>query len=180
MVKCGGNQLNAELKGRWDAGQISGLLKSHHVPGGDLILCFNYRNSVYLLLCHPVSQILCQPCSFYLTVSLFHVPLLVSKCSKAHLNSLGSAASSASPADVASPPLLSRLPSHSCYFQSIPNPTLPSCSTSVPTSPSFPFESSLSLITAIKSSFFFSWASLLPSLCALLCLSLMSVHAGSE
>lgn len=49
MLKCGGNQLNAELKGRWDVGQISGLLKPHHVPSSDLILGFNYGNSVYLL-----------------------------------------------------------------------------------------------------------------------------------
>lgn len=31
LVKCGGNQLNADLKGQWDAGQISGLLKWHHI-----------------------------------------------------------------------------------------------------------------------------------------------------
>lgn len=71
MVKCGGNQLNAELKGRWDAGQISRLLKSHRVPSSDLILSFNYGNSVYLLWLlsyTPLSDSLSG--SLVLTVSL--------------------------------------------------------------------------------------------------------------
>lgn len=72
LVKCGGNQLNVELKEWLDVGQISGLLKQRPVPAGDLILRFNYCNSVYLLL--SVTPLLCGARSFsppHVTVCLF-------------------------------------------------------------------------------------------------------------
>lgn len=71
--------------------------------------------------------------------------LSVPNCSKAHLNSLGSAASSALPADVTSPPRLPRLLFTLALISVLSlfpftNPTLPACRSSrVPNSPSSPF-----------------------------------------
>lgn len=51
LVKCGGNQLNAELKGRRDGSQICRLLKSRTPsPPLDLAPCFNYPHPTVSLL----------------------------------------------------------------------------------------------------------------------------------
>lgn len=100
-----------------------------------------------LLLSHSTLFVTLAPS--HLVVPPFHflsLPLLsVPNCSKAHLNSLGSAASPALPADVASPPRLRRLPFTLALISVLSifpftNPTLPACRSSrVPNSPSSPF-----------------------------------------
>lgn len=149
MVKCGGNQLNAELKGRWDGGQISGLLKSHHVPGGDLILSFNYGNSVYLLWLlsstppHSFSPSLPFTSFAALCCSVLQ---LVPKCCNPHLNSHCSVHLLSPPPPCrccVSSSALSRLPFTLTLF-----PILPSFFPSTPPtrrmlSPAFPFTPSL-------------------------------------
>lgn len=123
LVKCEGNQLNSELKDRWDGGQIPRLLKSHHVPGSDLILNFNYLNSVYLLwllsFTLSLSVVLSLARSHLVSVSL---PLPINLFqSVPNLILTPTAASSASLANVAS-----RLTSHVSYFRSIsPFPSSP-------------------------------------------------------
>lgn len=85
-VKCGGNQLNAEIKGERDGGQICQLLKSYapSLPP-DLMPHFNYP-------CHTIS--LLTSSSVDLTLSHLNVQnllfLLSVKCSKWWQNSFSS------------------------------------------------------------------------------------------
>lgn len=85
LVKCGGNQLNAELKGRRDSGQICRLLKSRTPsPPPDLAPGFNYPHPTVslLTLCNFSSFSSVDLALSHLTTSTPLLFRLSAKCSK--------------------------------------------------------------------------------------------------